>query len=199
MGKKSARERLIEVAFFLFSEYGYARTTTKDIAKRASVSEVTLFRIFGTKEALFEEVLKRYSVIANLKEVLKEVHGKDLREVLIITARRFYFALLDKKKMVKITLSEINLYSDKVFEIYKRIKDEIDEDLISIFRTKKDELSIDKKNEKLVAMRFRGMIFDLFLSMEIFSVEKVGEKDLENIFENFVDIFLNGIIRKKYL
>jgi len=62
MGKKSARERLIEVAFFLFSEYGYARTTTKDIAKRASVSEVTLFRIFGTKEALFEEVLKRYSV-----------------------------------------------------------------------------------------------------------------------------------------
>jgi len=101
--------------------------------------------------------------------------------------------------MVKITLSEINLYSDKVFEIYKRIKDEIDEDLISIFRTKKDELSIDKKNEKLVAMRFRGMIFDLFLSMEIFSVEKVGEKDLENIFENFVDIFLNGIIRKKYL
>jgi len=199
MGKKSARERLIEAAFFLFSEYGYARTTTKNIAKRASVSEVTLFRIFGTKEALFEEVLKRYSVIANLKEVLKEVHGKDLREVLIITARRFYFALLDKKKMVKITLSEINLYSDKVFEIYKRIKDEIDEGLISIFRTKKDELSIDKKNEKLVAMRFRGMIFDLFLSMEIFSVEKVGEKDLENIFENFVDIFLNGIIRKKYL
>lgn len=199
MGKKSARERLIEAAFFLFSEYGYARTTTKDIAKRASVSEVTLFRIFGTKEALFEEVLKRYSVIVNLKEVLKEVHGKDLREVLIITARRFYFALLDKKKMVKITLSEINLYSDKVFEIYKRIKDEIDEGLISIFRTKKDELSIDKKNEKLVAMRFRGMIFDLFLSMEIFSVEKVGEKDLENIFENFVDIFLNGIIRKKYL
>lgn len=160
---------------------------------------MTLFRIFGTKEALFEEVLKRYSVIANLKEVLKEVHGKDLREVLIITARRFYFALLDKKKMVKITLSEINLYSDKVFEIYKRIKDEIDEGLISIFRTKKDELSIDKKNEKLVAMMFRGMIFDLFLSMEIFSVEKVGEKDLENIFENFVDIFLNGIIRKKYL
>lgn len=199
MGKKSARERLIEAVFFLFSEYGYARTTTKDIAKRASVSEVTLFRIFGTKEALFEEVLKRYSVIANLKEVLKEVHGKDLREVLIITARRFYFALLDKKKMVKITLSEINLYSDKVFEIYKRIKDEIDEGLISIFRTKKDELSIDKKNEKLVAMMFRGMIFDLFLSMEIFSVEKVGEKDLENIFENFVDIFLNGIIRKKYL
>lgn len=199
MGKKSARERLIEAAFFLFSEYGYARTITKDIAKRASVSEVTLFRIFGTKEALFEEVLKRYSVIANLKEVLKEVHGKDLREVLIITARRFYFALLDKKKMVKITLSEINLYSDKVFEIYKRIKDEIDEGLISIFRTKKDELSIDKKNEKLVAMMFRGMIFDLFLSMEIFSVEKVGEKDLENIFENFVDIFLNGIIRKKYL
>lgn len=199
MGKKSARERLIEAAFFLFSEYGYARTTTKNIAKRASVSEVTLFRIFGTKEALFEKVLKRYSVIANLKEVLKEVHGKDLREVLIITARRFYFALLDKKKMVKITLSEINLYSDKVFEIYKRIKDEIDEGLISIFRTKKDELSIDKKNEKLVAMMFRGMIFDLFLSMEIFSVEKVGEKDLENIFENFVDIFLNGIIRKKYL
>jgi AcrR family transcriptional regulator len=48
------RARLVEAARHSFAEYGYAGATTKNIAERAEVGEVLLFRHFGTKAGLFE-------------------------------------------------------------------------------------------------------------------------------------------------
>lgn len=40
-----------------FAEHGFAGATTRDIAGRAGASEVLIFRHFGTKAALFEQVI----------------------------------------------------------------------------------------------------------------------------------------------
>jgi len=47
-------ERLIEAAFEEFSTKGIAGARTRTIAERAGCNEVTLFRHFGSKEALLE-------------------------------------------------------------------------------------------------------------------------------------------------
>ncbi|GAC1571966.1 MAG: hypothetical protein NVS3B5_00530 [Sphingomicrobium sp.] len=55
--REEVTERLREAARTLFAERGYAGTTTKEIARRAAVSETLLFRYFGGKAALFDEVV----------------------------------------------------------------------------------------------------------------------------------------------
>ncbi|PGQ37584.1 TetR/AcrR family transcriptional regulator, partial [Bacillus thuringiensis] len=55
MTKISAKERILEAAISLFGEKGYSSTTTREIAEKAKVSEVTIFRHFGNKEKLFKE------------------------------------------------------------------------------------------------------------------------------------------------
>src|SRR6478735_6559436 len=53
MGRKErTREALLEAALELFAQQGYEATTTAAIARRAGVSEMTLFRHFVTKDAL---------------------------------------------------------------------------------------------------------------------------------------------------
>ncbi len=52
------RERILEAALNLFSENGFHASTTRAIAQRANVNEVTLFRLFKTKMDLFEEILR---------------------------------------------------------------------------------------------------------------------------------------------
>jgi AcrR family transcriptional regulator len=52
------RERLLEVTARIFAEAGYHGTTTRRIAQEAEINEVTLFRHFGTKEALIQEALR---------------------------------------------------------------------------------------------------------------------------------------------
>lgn len=51
------RELILAAAHDVFSEHGYARATTREIAERAGVAEPLLFRSFGSKAALFNEVV----------------------------------------------------------------------------------------------------------------------------------------------
>ena len=165
MEKLSTRDRIIEAAYTLFSEKGYHGTSTREIAKKASVSEVTLFRIFGTKESLFEEVLKTKSIIPDLLAMIRDVENYSLEDLLFSLAKRFYYTLVSKKKFIMITLSEINQYSEKIIEVYQKLIDQIDELWVKIFSNYK---STNKDFDlKTIAMAFRGMIFDLFLTNEI--------------------------------
>ncbi|MEU5694395.1 TetR family transcriptional regulator [Actinosynnema sp. NPDC020468] len=50
---------ILDAAAVLFAERGFDRTTVRDIAARAGANQALLFRYFGSKEALFEEVVAR--------------------------------------------------------------------------------------------------------------------------------------------
>jgi len=53
------RERLLNAAAAVFAETGYRGATTRRIATAAGVNEITLFRHFGSKDALINEALRR--------------------------------------------------------------------------------------------------------------------------------------------
>ncbi|MFE5833462.1 TetR family transcriptional regulator [Streptomyces sp. NPDC056488] len=53
----ATRERLLAAASALFAERGYDRTTVREIAARAGANQALLFRYFGSKQALFGEVV----------------------------------------------------------------------------------------------------------------------------------------------
>ncbi|WOD41554.1 TetR/AcrR family transcriptional regulator [Nodosilinea sp. E11] len=55
--RKSARQRLVDAAFQLFSSQGVGATTTRQVADLAEVNEVTLFRQFGSKHGLLAAVM----------------------------------------------------------------------------------------------------------------------------------------------
>lgn len=57
----TTRERLISAAGRVYASAGYRGATTRRIAEVAGVNEVTIFRIFGSKAALIDEVLQQSS------------------------------------------------------------------------------------------------------------------------------------------
>jgi AcrR family transcriptional regulator len=48
------RSRILSAAAALFAERGYGDATTREIARRADVAEQVIFRIYPTKQALFD-------------------------------------------------------------------------------------------------------------------------------------------------
>ncbi|MBD2194710.1 MULTISPECIES: TetR/AcrR family transcriptional regulator [Calothrix] len=66
----SARQRLIQAALELFTAQGVSNTTTRQIAEKAEVNEVTLFRHFGNKHGLMLAVLEESAAFKNLGESL---------------------------------------------------------------------------------------------------------------------------------
>lgn len=51
------RARLLDAGRAVFAERGYVGASTKEIARRAEVTEVLLFRHFGSKAGLFDEAV----------------------------------------------------------------------------------------------------------------------------------------------
>lgn len=76
--RKSTKARLIEAALDLFAERGVTETTTKAVAERAQVNEVTLFRNFGNKYRLLLAVIEDSAIFAKLVHALVEqANAKD--------------------------------------------------------------------------------------------------------------------------
>lgn len=55
--KTEVRERIVDAAEVVFAKYGYTGATMAQIAKQAGLSTGNLYRYFGNKEALFEDML----------------------------------------------------------------------------------------------------------------------------------------------
>ncbi len=56
----STREKIVTSAVTLFIHQGIARTTTKEIASRASVSEGSIYRYFPSKDELAWQIFDEY-------------------------------------------------------------------------------------------------------------------------------------------
>lgn len=57
-GSRSTKNRVLRAAAKLFATNGFRGTSMRQIANRAKVNEVTVFRLFNSKRALYKEVLE---------------------------------------------------------------------------------------------------------------------------------------------
>ena len=110
--RKSTKARLIEAALDLFAERGVTETTTKAVAERAQVNEVTLFRNFGNKYRLLLAVIEDSAVFAKLVHALVEqANGKDnVAEFLKEYARESLHTLNKAPDLVRSVVGEAGNY-----------------------------------------------------------------------------------------
>src|SRR5512141_2540165 len=116
MKKLETNEQLLKATLKLISEKGYLGSTTREIAQEAGVTELTLFRHFGSKELLFEEVLKTYTFLPKLKELIPALDNLTYDMALELIALRFLLGLKERKAMVKIMYTEVTIYPEKIRE-----------------------------------------------------------------------------------
>ncbi len=67
-----SRDRILEAAARVYAQYGFRGATTRLIAQEAGVNEVTLFRLFGSKAQLFDELLNKQLHASSVPVLPKE-------------------------------------------------------------------------------------------------------------------------------
>jgi len=86
------REKIFDVAEEVFAERGYAPTSLRQIAQRASVNPALIAYYFGSKERLFEEVFKRRGTLIAQRwdELLDELEARPGRPPTVEELLRAY-------------------------------------------------------------------------------------------------------------
>ena len=102
-----SRCRILDAAARVYAEFGFRGATTRRIAQAANVNEVTLFRAFGSKEALIEEALRHHATTGSQSgHVLPEVPVDPERE-LVAFATAQLADLHTHRSLIRKTMSEI--------------------------------------------------------------------------------------------
>jgi AcrR family transcriptional regulator len=189
------RDRILESALKLFSRKGYLGATTKDIARGASIAEVTLFRHFPSKEGLFEQVINTYSFLPVLRGLLPEISEMPYERALSVIARRFLDTLNSRKDMIQIVQSEMRRYPEKIYKIYHDFLDETIRTLASYFHKMQRKNVLRNFDAESGARAFLGMFFSYFNAKEFHMFKKYKDMDTDKIIKEFVNIFLKGTLK----
>ena len=196
MKKTSTQLRLLDATLKLISEKGYLGATTREIAQEAQVTELTLFRHFGTKEKLFEELLKNHTFLPRLKELLPEVEALSYEDGLKLIATRFLLSLKERKAMVKIMYSELTIYPDKIKNLYNKFIEDIRETLASYFGFLQRKGLLRNVSPDTAARLFLGMMFAYFRTEEIMKEHGMTKRKMDKFIGEFVDVFMHGTLKR---
>jgi AcrR family transcriptional regulator len=196
--KEATQHKLLEATLKLISEKGYIGATTREIAQEAGVTELTLFRHFGSKEKLFEEVLSTYTFLPTLKELLPELVKMSCEEALALVATEFLLTMKKRKPMIKIMHSEMTLYPEKIREVYTRAIEDIRSSLAQYFETLQKKGTFRNVSPETAARVFLSIVFSYFRNEEIMRGQEITKAKMEKNVREFVDIFLHGTISSNH-
>src|SRR5215467_9990535 len=98
------RDRILEAAKRVYAQHGFRGATTRLIAIEADVNEVTLFRTFGSKAALFEALMAAHNARIPIPELPEE--PADPEREMTEWVRRVLGHLRENRAIIRTSIGE---------------------------------------------------------------------------------------------
>lgn len=163
MSKSETREYIVKAAQTIFSEKGYEAATTREIAIRANVNEITIFRHFGTKFGLLQECINRFASPASLTKELDEVLNGDLQHDLEYLARTYLAAALKRIEHLRLCIMEAPR-NPELARVFSQIPVRLSSHLTEYFLKQYEKGTIPNTDFSLISQVFYGSLFQYVLS-----------------------------------
>ena len=188
----SIEERIINASFQILEKEGISKTTTKKIAERAGVSEVTLFRKFKNKQNLIELSKDYYCeyLIKNLEDIFEFEKNISVEEYLKTRFEKFVNLTDHELNTIKIGIEEVRDIPTE-YKLYPRITDTIQNKLSEFFALKIKQNKIRAVNPDILALNLCSILIETIILWKVYG--KTPKYNINQYIDDFLDIILNGI------
>lgn len=187
----STKDRIIEATIELVNKKGYKGATTKEIAERAGLNEVTLFRHFGNKKGIVEAVIQKYGFVDLLENTIEEKVVWELEKDLKMLVRECQVLLEQKKIVILLSLKEAGKFPE-LDALIKHIPQRYIEILEDYFKKMIENEKMKKVDSSTVATNFVFLNFGYFLMKTRINPE--GEEFLiDDFIEKNIDFFIQSL------
>jgi AcrR family transcriptional regulator len=191
--EKSVHERILQAAFELISGKGYAAVSTREIALRAGVAEVTIFRRFTSKENLFRQTAKHYASIPVLEELIPALLDKPLKDGIRQLVYSYLDRLSDNKDWIRIFQLELQRDPDTSQTLFHSFIEELHRVCGSYFSAlaqRDPPLSCDPLEAARV---FVMLCYGCFQVEDVILGRDHRDPDRQQMIDSMVQIFCNGV------
>lgn len=187
------RDRILEAGQHLFAKSGYERTTTKQLAEAAHISEGTFFRYFKHKKDLLVELVSQgWSVL--LTDLLIELSEMPSDQAIAPMLKHWIKEFQAQSDLFRVALMEVQYHP----ELSARIETDVLSKMTSITEAFISD-GIARGNYRSMNPRHVAHIFlSLFMmtSLEPMAFHSTPTEQL--LFaETLSDLFLNGVLEPR--
>ncbi|SDJ17011.1 transcriptional regulator, TetR family [Alteribacillus bidgolensis] len=190
-GKLNTSDKILLVAIDLMAEKGFKTVTTKEIATAAGISEMTLYRHFGSKKNLLEQGIDRFHYTWEMQKLFKEKLVWDLQTDLLLISKTYHEVMSRNGKMFLITLKERH----NLPGIQKKMKNypqQLKEMLTDYFTRMQVRGKMIPTNPETQAMSFIWMNYGAFMT-NLIADEPFTDVSMEEFMTTSVALFARGL------
>jgi AcrR family transcriptional regulator len=185
----TVRDQLLDAAVRLYAEAGYRGATTRRIATEAGVNEITLFRHFGSKDALIREAISRAgssAVSARLPDAPRDPF-RELRE----WARAHLTDLRERRSFIRTCMGEIEAHPG-IFSS-EDSPPALAAKALTRYLRRLREVGLAKApfDEVAASAMLMGVLFADAMGRDI--MQDMYRNDPEHALDHYVKLFLRGI------
>ncbi len=188
----NTEEKIVNATFEILQKEGLKKATTKKIAKKAGVNEVTVFRKFENKKNLVE-ITKNY-YMQKLIDVLEEIFYFDEDEGIEEYLKISYFGVLnlseDNFSILKVAMEEVRSDEDKK-PLISDITDLIISKLEEFFKLQVDKGVIKEINAHSLSVMCFSILFQSVILWKVYNIS-LGF-DTNYYADDLLDMMFEGI------
>jgi len=186
------RDRILQAAYTLFIQKGFAATSVREIARGAGLTVGGVYAHFTGKEMIWEEVFDRYHPYHEILPLLLEAEGDTCAEVFRNAAERIVGELEKREDLFNLMFIELVEFNGKHLEqVALKALPMLTQIGMKFGRCHGRYREIAPLN---LARAFAGLFFSLVVTDRFFPSFVRGQINREKAREEFVNIFLFGIL-----
>lgn len=188
---RETKERILREAVDLFSEYGFARASTRQLVKRVGMTSSAIYNHFENKDEILFIIINRAGdkVLAMLAEVVERYDDPVECLKQMITGMLSLFEIDVMRK-------ELAIFIDELYQLPKdlrRLCDRQHRRIFDLFRDKINELDqlnlINPINPTVATFGFFGSMLWVYHWFR-----DNGELSMDEIADNLVNMLFNGLL-----
>jgi AcrR family transcriptional regulator len=115
------RQQILDASLRLFSERGFARTTVRDIARQAGITDAAIYYHFESKRELLEALVEERGFLNNLENLARLQPDAPLQETLHWTARGAIHVMDENRDFLRLIIMEGLGGDEAALEQYDRL------------------------------------------------------------------------------
>ena len=184
---------MLDAALLTFANYGFKGATTKEIARKAKVNEVTVFRLFKSKRALFAAVISERSPVIPIQEAI-DLEPKTTVEEMLRNNVRIVLSTLRKNKELYLVMMSDAWRQPKTRNLAYEASIKRGIGLVATMMARlMDAGKIRRTDPEIAARALMGTVQFYFLTTDMLGDGVPKSEEEERMIRGLVSIFLDGM------
>ncbi len=185
------RQAIIEAAYTLFLEHGYAATSMRQIAGRTGLALGGIYNHFASKEAIFSELIIDRHPYQQILPILIKTPTDDIETFVRTAAQAMVSELGKRPDFIKLMLIEMVEFNGR--NMPNMLKQVLPQVLPMI--EKFDKKLLRSIPPFIFFRAFLGLFFSYYMT-ELLLANTPAAMMSNNALDHFVEIFLHGVLRE---